>query len=434
MSGALLLPKPGDVLAGRYVVRERIGEGGMGIVYRAEQPALARTVAIKLLHPDLASDEIFSRRFMDEARAAGRIRHCGTVGVLDCDVTADGAPFIVMEHVAGRPLGKIIAEQELPLPRVLAITGQILRSLEAAHAAGVIHADVKSDNFLIDARPEGDRVTMIDFGLAMIDGAWINSGFVSGTPEYMAPELIQGRPPTISSDLYGVGVILYEMLTGAAPFTGASSQEILSRQLEDEVIPPSLRQPDRDIPSVLDRIVLRALDKDPEARFASAAELAAALREAAKACEVPVRTRCRACGARGEPASRCCRSCGAVPRPELVRASADSPTRNCGVPRRRRYARRPSGGSPRRDTLRGDIASARSRGDAAAIADGYAELAAQLAREQRVGAAIRELEEGVRVLTGGQGPPDADADAPEPVQRLVSAIDALQRRAYGRVH
>jgi serine/threonine-protein kinase len=431
MSGVLSLPKPGDVLAGRYVVRERIGEGGMGIVYRAEQPALARTVAIKLLHPELATDAIFSRRFMDEARAAGRIRHAGTVGILDCDVTADGAPFIVMEHVAGRPLGKIIAEQELPLPRVLAIAGQILRSLEAAHASGVIHADVKSDNFLIDVRPEGDKVTMIDFGLAMIDGAWINSGFVSGTPEYMAPELIQGKPPTISSDLYGVGVILYEMLTGAAPFTGASSQEILSRQLEDEVIPPSLRQPDREIPSVLDRIVLRALDKDPAARFASAAELAAVLREAAKACDVPVRPRCRACGARGEPASRCCRSCGAVPRPELVRASAESPTRNCGAPRRRRYARRPSGGAPRRDTLRRDIASARSRGDAAAIAAGYAELAAQLAREQRVGAAIRELEEGVDVLTAGQGPPGADA--PEPVQRLVSALAALQR-PHGRVH
>jgi serine/threonine protein kinase len=431
MPGALPLPKPGDVLAGRYVLRERIGEGGMGIVYRAEQPALARTVAIKLLHPDLATDAIFTRRFMDEARAAGRVRHGGTVGILDCDVTADGAPFIVMQHVAGRPLGKIIAEQELPLPRVLAITDQILRSLEATHACGVIHADVKSDNFLIDARPEGDKVTMIDFGLAMIDGAWINSGFVSGTPEYMAPEVIQGGPPTIASDLYGVGVILYEMLTGAAPFTGASSQEILSRQLEDEVIPPSLRQPDREIPSVLDRIVLRALDKDPGARFASAAELAAALRGAAKACDVSVRSRCRTCGGRAEVAGRCCRSCGSGARPELARSGAESPTRNCGAPRRRRFARLTSG-SPRRDALRRDIASARSRGDAVAIADGYTELATLLAREQRVGAAIRELEEGVHVLTAGKGSPGDDA--PEPVQRLVSALTALRRRSYDRVH
>jgi serine/threonine-protein kinase len=434
MSGVLPLPKPGDVLGGRYVVRERIGQGGMGIVYRAEQPALSRTVAIKLLHPDLATDEIFTRRFMDEARAAGRVRHGGTVNIIDCDVTADGAPFIVMEHVAGRPLGKLLAEQEvpLPLPRVLAIVDQILRSLEAAHAAGVIHADVKSDNFLIDVKPEGDKVTMIDFGLAMIDGAWINSGFVSGTPEYMAPELIQGNPPTIASDLYGAGVILYEMLTGAAPFTGASSQEILSRQLEDEVIPPSLRQPDRDIPSVLDRIVLRALDKDPAARFASATELAAVLRDAAKVCNVPVRSRCRTCGARAETASRCCWSCGAVTRPELSRASAESPTRNCGAPRRRRYVRRPSGSGPRREALRRDIARARTRGDATAIAEGYTELAAQLAGEQRVSAAICALEEGVGVLTAALGP--AEEGAPEPVQRLVDALAELQREGCGSTH
>ncbi|HWO23611.1 MAG TPA: serine/threonine-protein kinase [Kofleriaceae bacterium] len=429
MSGVLSLPKPGDVLVGRYVLQERIGEGGMGIVYRAEQPALARTVAIKLLHPELVSDAVLTRRFKDEARAAGRIRHSGTVAILDCDVTADGAPFIVMQHVPGRPLGRIIAEQEqpLPLPRVLAIAEQILRSLEATHACGVIHADIKSDNFLVDAKPEGDKVTMIDFGLAMIDGAWINSGFVSGTPEYMAPEVIQGGPPTIASDLYGVGVILYEMLTGAAPFTGASSQEILASQLDDEVIPPSLRQPDREIPSVLDGIVLRALHKDPRERFASAAELAAALRGAVKACDAAV----RACGALAEAASRSCRSHGAGARPELRRTGSESPTRNCGAPRRRRFTCRPTG-APRRDAPRRDIASARPRGDAAAIADGYVERAARLAREQRIGAAIRELEEGVDVLTAGHGPPGDDA--PEPVRRLVAALAALRRRAYDRVH
>jgi serine/threonine protein kinase len=302
------------VLAGRYVVRARIGAGGMGVVFLADQPALGRTVAIKVLHPALASDPSFARRFRDEARAASRVRHAGSVAILDCDVTDDGTPFIAMEHVAGRPLSKVIAEQELSLPRVLSIAGQILRALEAVHARGVIHADVKSDNFLIDERLDGDAVTLIDFGLAMLDGVWVSTGFVSGTPEYLAPELIRGEPPAIASDLYGAGVILYEMLTGAAPFTGDTSGEVLSRQLQDEVIAPSLRQPERGIPPVLDEIVLRALEKDPQRRFASAGELAAALRAVGGLCEAP-----------------------ALPRyytVELARASADTPTRNCGSPRR----------------------------------------------------------------------------------------------------
>lgn len=302
------------MLAGRYVVRARIGAGGMGVVFLADQPALGRTVAIKVLRPELAADPSFVRRFRDEARAASRVHHAGSVSILDCDVTADGTPFIAMAHVPGRSLGKILGEQELSLPRVLSITDQILRALEAAHACDVIHADVKSDNFLIDERPDGDAVTMIDFGLAVLDGAWVSTGFVAGTPEYLAPELIRGSRPSIASDLYGAGVILYEMLTGAAPFTGDASGEVLSRQLHDEVIAPSLRRPDRGIPPVLDEIVLRALAKDPRQRFASAGELAAALRAAAALCEAPAIPRCRTV--------------------ELARASSEAPTRNCGSPRR----------------------------------------------------------------------------------------------------
>jgi hypothetical protein len=431
MPGVLALPKPGDVLAGRYVVKERIGEGGMGIVFRAEQPALARTVAIKLLHPELASDEVFTRRFQDEARAASRVRHAGSVAVLDCDITPDGAPFIAMEHVAGRTLGRVLSEQELPLSRVLAITEQILRSLEAAHACGVIHADVKSDNFLVDPRPDGDVVTMIDFGLAMVDGEWIDSGFVSGTPEYMAPEVIRGEAPTIASDLYSVGVILYEMLTGAAPFSGASSQEILSRQLEDAPIAPSLRQPERGIPAGLDAVVLRALHKDPRRRFETAGDFIAALRAVAEVRDLPARFRCRACGALAEVAAGPCRGCGEAVRAAPPRASSgsDAPTRNCGSPRRS-CARGPLAGGPDPSELRAAIAGALIRGDAAAIADSYTELASLLARQKRLDAAIRELEEGIDVLTAGRGPRGADAS--EPVRRMAAALAALQRRMYRR--
>ena len=399
----------------------------MGIVFRAEQPALSRTVAIKLLHPDLVSDAVFAHRFQDEARAASRVRHAGSVAVLDCDVTADGAPFIAMEHVAGRTLGRLLAEHELPLSRVLAIASQILCSLEAAHACGVIHADVKSDNFLVDVRPEGDVVTMIDFGLAMIDGEWIDSGFVSGTPEYMAPELIRGEAPTIASDLYSVGVILYEMLTGAAPFTGETSQEILSRQLEDDVVPPSLRQPDRGIPPGLDQVVLRALDKEPQARFATAGEFAAALRGVTSVRDLPARIRCQACSALAESLARPCRRCGEPVRWTPSRTTPDAPTRNCGSPRRS-CARGPLAGGTDPEVLRGAIAAALIRGDAAAIADGYVELASELARRKRIASAVRELEEGVDVLTAGA----SDEGSTEPVRRLVAALAALQRRLYRR--
>jgi serine/threonine-protein kinase len=271
------LPRPGEVLAGKYVLRERIGEGGMGLVFRADEPALGRTVAIKILHPELAANEALVRRFHNEAAAAHRVRHPGVVAILDSGTTPSGVPFIAMRHIPGRLLGTVIAQDELPLPRALEMADQILRALEAAHASGVVHADVKSDNILVEDTADGDALTLIDFGLARVGDPWDDGGFVSGTPEYMAPELVRGEPPTVASDIYGAGVILYELLTGQTPFEGASTEEVLARQLDEDAVPPSLRRPDRDIPAALDQIVLRALAKDPRARFASAGELARAL-------------------------------------------------------------------------------------------------------------------------------------------------------------
>ena len=270
------LPRPGQVLAGKYVLRECIGKGGMGLVFLADQPALARTVAVKILHPGLATNEALVRRFHNEAVAACRVPRPGVVAIFDCGVTPEGTPFIAMEHVPGRLLGRVIAEDEIATPRALDLVGQILRTLEAVHAHGVIHADVKSDNILVERTTDGEAITLIDFGLARIDDEW-QGGMVSGTPEYMAPELVRGEPPTIASDLYGAGVILYELLTGRVPFEGRSTDEVLTRQLEDEAVPPSLRRPEHEIPAALDQIVRRALAKDPRARFASAGELALAL-------------------------------------------------------------------------------------------------------------------------------------------------------------
>lgn len=408
MSDARSLPRPGDVLAGGYVVRERIGEGGMGVVFRALQPALARTVAIKVLHPELAGDEMFTRRLYQEARAGSRVQHPGAVAILGLELAGPGAPFLVMRHVEGRSLGHVIAEEELPLPRVLAIAEQILAALGAVHARGVIHADVKSDNFLVDPQPGGDVVTLIDFGLAMVDGVWGDAGFVSGTPGYLAPELVRGGPPTIASDLYGVGIILYEMLTGTVPFSEAASRTIPTHMFEAELgddvaLPPRQRRM-RALPPLIAELVMRALDKDPARRFASAAELAAELREVAALAAV--------FGGAAAPVS----------------ADLDAPTVPRFGPRHRTAEGSASGRA--RAMLRRVISRGISRGDKAAIADGYARLASLLAREQRVGAAIRELEEGVDVLTAGGGP--RAADAPAQVHRLVVALTALQRRADGR--
>ena len=278
--------KPGDMLDGRYTLRDCIAQGGMGRVYLAEQPALERIVAVKLLQPELAPRPEYARCIRDEAIAASRVRDARCVKVLDCGALPDGTPYLVMEHIPGRSLRDLVADGPIPVPRAIALLEQILGALRATHDAGIIHADVKSDNFLVEALDGGDRVTMIDFGLARVAGSPFclddenGEPMVLGTPEYMAPEVVRGKHPMPASDLYGAGAILYELLTGTVPFTGKTAGHIMLQQLHGSVIAPSRRRPDRDIPAVLDRIVLRALDKRPEARFPDAAAFAHELRSA----------------------------------------------------------------------------------------------------------------------------------------------------------
>jgi serine/threonine-protein kinase len=290
-------PEIGAVIADRYVLRERIGAGGMGVVYRASQPSLSRTVAIKLLQPAHADDAGFRRRFHAEAIAASRVSHPNSVMVLEHGETADGTPFIAMEDIEGTNLGKILARDgTLPPRRAIDIVGQLLAALGEAHASGVIHGDVKTDNLVVETTRQGDRVRLIDFGLARLadDSEPEDPGRaeVSGTPEYMAPEVVSGGAPGPVSDLYSAGVVLYELLVGETPFAGGSVGAVMRRHLHDEVVPPSLRSPDRGISAALERVVLRALAKAPAARFASAAAFEAALRDAlASMSEVLVRPR-----------------------------------------------------------------------------------------------------------------------------------------------
>jgi len=358
----------------RYLLREQIGEGGMGLVYLADEPALARTVAIKILHPRLAANREVVAAFREEAVAASRVRHPSCVAIIECNRLPDGTPLIVMEHVPGRSLSRVIAEEPIPLARALDLMTQILGALEAAHASGVVHADVKSDNFLVETVDGGDHLTLIDFGLARMDGAASFEGMVSGTPEYLAPELIRGGRPTTASDLYGAAVILYELLTGTTPFSGGTTTEILGRQLSDIVVPPSLRCPERELPTAFDHVMLRALDKRPEVRFADAGELLRALRAALR--------------------SRPTRE----PREQYWGRTAplDSPTRTA-VPRQR-FARGSDHQIGELDRLRRRIGEALLHGDVSAIEDGYLALANVLAKSRQFAAAVRELEEGMELL------------------------------------
>lgn len=411
--------KQGDVLEGKYVLRNCIGKGGMGSIFLADQPALERMVAIKVLRPELVGCPAHIHRIREEAIAACHVQNTHCLAILDCSALPDGTPYIVMKHVPGRPLGQIIAEESIPLARAAGLIDQILKALGATHDSGIIHADVKSDNFLVELVGRDDHVTMIDFGLARVAGSPVDMNLedgelmIFGTPEYMAPEVAKGEPPVRASDLYGAGVILYELLTGATPFGGSSATEIMLRHAHDDVVPPSLLRPDRGIPPALDHVVLRALDKRPEARFADAAAFARAVWAAVSA------------------------SRASSKRPVHCRTSAmfESPTRSTPLPRERTAqdtdhgANRSGRGAPL-DELRRAIGKALVRGDVAQIANGYLELAGALGNEGRFTAAAGELQEGIDLLTAGRGP-DA-IPISESVDRLIVALAALYAEASER--
>jgi len=277
---------PGTKLGGfvgPYRLGERIGAGAMGAVYEAEHPD-GRTVAVKVLHPQCRANPYLVQRFRDEGMAGLRVAHPHVVSVLDHGETDDGLPFLVMPRILGDALGaRLFRDGALPLHRAVTLVRQILTGLEALHAAGVVHGDVKTDNILVASGQDGrDTAVLVDLGLA---SRWVENGaspfplgtMISGTPEYMAPELIRGHRPTPATDVYAAGIVLYELITGATPFMAATTPEILRRQLGDDVTPPSLRVVDTAIPLILDRIVMQALEKQPARRFASAAAFAAAL-------------------------------------------------------------------------------------------------------------------------------------------------------------
>ena len=266
----------GEIFAGNYVIDDVLGMGGMGVVYGATQRSLHREVAVKLPLPELAAMPAVHARFEREALVAGHLWHRNIVSIIDYGEW-HGAPYLVMERVKGVPLGRAIAQRG-PFDAVAAveIAAQILDALAVTHAAGFVHGDVKSDNVLLE---EPRTVRLFDFGLAADPcSAPPHCEVVYGTPEYMAPEVIRGGHPCVGTDVYGTGIILYELLTGATPFPRSSSTDVLSAHLRDPVVPPSRKVPAAGIPAALDERILTMLDKRPEVRARDASELAGELR------------------------------------------------------------------------------------------------------------------------------------------------------------
>lgn len=264
-----------------YTLGALLGEGGMGRVYAAED-AHRSPVAVKLLHAKESGDPAMIARLGAEARAAQRVSHGNVVRVHDYGITSDGTPFLVMDRVPGITLREMIRSTgPLPLSRIRRIAMQVLAGLAAIHHADLVHGDMKSENIIIESSAGDEKVTIVDFGLARPQPtrrASHRAPILSGTPEYMAPELIHGESITAATDLYAVGVIVYEMLTGTTPFSGGSVATICTRHLHDEVVPPSLRCRDRVVPRSLECVILRALEKVPGARYHSAELLAVALK------------------------------------------------------------------------------------------------------------------------------------------------------------
>jgi serine/threonine-protein kinase len=286
--GVSLADSASDPLLGQLVGSHRIarliGRGGMGEVYLGVHPTIGSRVAVKLLAFEAALSPAMLDRFFAEARAVNVIRHEGIVNVLDLSRLPDGRPYITMEYIDGAPLSSVLERyRPVPLGGFAELMASVVDALGAAHAQGITHRDLKPDNVFVTSM---GRTKILDFGIAKLRpdiaeiSAQTRTGALMGTPFYMSPEQARGLPADHRSDLYAIGVILYEGMTGRRPFEGASLYELLRQQIEVAPQRPSLSR--SDIPPALESVVLRALEKDPALRFQSAAELSAALREAAR--------------------------------------------------------------------------------------------------------------------------------------------------------
>lgn len=281
----------GDVVAGKYRLLAMIGEGGMGVVYLAEHTLIEKRVALKLLKAEYSTKPDLVSRFQQEAISASRIKHPNVLDVFDFGQLEDGSFFLAMEYLSGHDLAAELSKRRSLAPdQAVRIALQTCRALAAAHGRGVVHRDLKPENVFLHLTEDGDEVVkIVDFGIAQLKGKeeqeevsvrrrrLTRTGMIFGTPEYMSPEQAKGMSVDLRSDIYGLGVILYEMITGAVPFTGHTFMAVLSAHLTQPIPPMRVIAPDVEFSSELELAVMRSLEKDREKRFQSMRELASAL-------------------------------------------------------------------------------------------------------------------------------------------------------------
>lgn len=292
VSGEAEIPPPPPVglkdtdmpdFGGRFDVIERIGEGGMGVVYKVLDPALEKVFAVKVLRPLLAADKQALRRFRKEAEAAIRLTHPGLVAVYEHHTLADGTPYLVMDYVEGENLADVIVSNgKIQEERALRIFDQVVEALEHVHEAGLVHRDVKPRNIILSKNESGEEtIKLVDFGIARDaspDGATTSgvtqTGDFLGSPLYMSPEQCQAAELEPRSDIYSAGCVLYEMLTAQTPFASPNPVKIVVGHLSEKPVPPSgLVQEKTALTAELDMMVLKCLEKSPSKRYQSAKEL-----------------------------------------------------------------------------------------------------------------------------------------------------------------
>jgi serine/threonine-protein kinase len=272
-------PRPGDVI-GQYRIKEFLGEGGMGTVYEVEHIALGRNYALKVLRARVVDrDETSAEAFLREARTAARVRHPNIVDVIDFGHMPDGRPYFVMELLEGESLADRVERGALPPAEVVTIARQTALALAAAHDRGVIHADVTPSNILI-TQTDPLHVKLVDFGLAQLAGDGATDevpDFVLGTPAYISPEQLRGLPPTDRSDQYGLGAVLFELLTGKPPFAHKDLRTLCLMHIGAPI--PAVESPHGPLPPKLADVITTCLQKTPHGRFPGMRALLAALDE-----------------------------------------------------------------------------------------------------------------------------------------------------------